>query len=332
METENYLDDKKNKSIKLKSKEFLNQDKMAFDPKSAGCKGKDGWEKKASALGKLSISALIFSIFRKSADFFYFSSSSEKEVKILNAKVEEFEGLEKMFMELLKMCEQFDARVRMLEDQLVQVKETRDTFLKEISAKHEDFIRKLADSQEALIKEAVDRKISSLENEGKRCNLGKSSPSKSSPNIESTVAAESLASKHLVEGGGGSPKVKSLTDKTNSSRLSPSAPEFVLPSMNSIPSGQQKNAPSYAMPTIPGYQVYQDPKLIFQQSGRSQNPNIQHPSFEPPSIQSLRLQNPPGWYIGNPVMSPPVIVPNVSSAGFPSGPMLMQAYLKNPNK
>ena len=230
------------------------------------------------------------------------------------------------------MCEQFDARVRMLEDQLVQVKETRDTFLKEISAKHEDFIRKLADSQEALIKEAVDRKISSLENEGKRCNLGKSSPSKSSPNIESTVAAESLASKHLVEGGGGSPMVKSLTDKANSSRLSPSAPEFVLPSMNSIPSGQQKNAHSYAIPTIPGYHVYQDPKLIFQQSGRSQNPNIQHPSFEPPSIQSLRLQHPPGWYIGNPVMSPPVIVPNVSSAGFSSGPMLMQAYLKNPNK
>ena len=63
METENYLDDKKNKSIKLKSKEFLDQEKMAFDPKSAGCKGKDGWEKKASALGKLSISALNFSIF-----------------------------------------------------------------------------------------------------------------------------------------------------------------------------------------------------------------------------------------------------------------------------
>ena len=252
--------------------------------------------------------------------------------------MEEFEGLEKMFMELLKMCEQFDARVRMLEDQLVQVKETRDTFLKEISAKHEDFIRKLADSQEALIKEAVDRKISSLENEGKRCNLGKSSPGKSSPsksspsksslNIESTVAAESLASEHLVEGvGGGSPKVKSLTDKANSSRLSPSAPEFVLPSMNSIPSGQPKNAPSYAMPTIPGYQVYQDPKLIFQQSGRSQNPNIQHPSFEPPSIQSLRLQHPPGWYIGNPDMTPPVIVPSVSSPGLPRGPMLMQAYL-----
>ena len=63
METENYSDDKKNKSIKLKSKEFLDQEKMAFDPKSAGCKGRGGWEKKASALGKLSISAFNLSIF-----------------------------------------------------------------------------------------------------------------------------------------------------------------------------------------------------------------------------------------------------------------------------
>ena len=39
----------------------------------------------------------------------------------LKSKVERFESLEKMFLELLKMCEQFETRVTSLENQLKQV-------------------------------------------------------------------------------------------------------------------------------------------------------------------------------------------------------------------
>ena len=290
------------------------------------------------------------------------TSSAEKEVKILTGKVDQFEGLEKMFMELLKMCEQFDARVSLLENQLTQVKGTRDTFLKEISEKHEDFIRRLADDQEALINKAVERKMSSLGNEGKRCNISSSSPSKPNPSNSSprfspplrflasksspdkpnpsksipNIAAEPLASNQLAEEGGGGvgSTVKGSTDKaTPSSLLSPSAPEFVLPKNDSttIPADQSKKAPSYRQPFF-DTRWYQDPRLLFQQSGGSQLP-----TFEPPSIQPLSLQPHPNrhqtsWYIGSPVMPPPVIVPNVSSVEFlPAGstvnwdPKLMQA-------
>ena len=62
-------------------------------------------------------------------------SFAETEVKILSAKVEHFEGLEKMFLELLKMCEHFETRVTQLENQVSQVNESGDTFLKEILRK-----------------------------------------------------------------------------------------------------------------------------------------------------------------------------------------------------
>lgn len=42
------------KKKKFKTKIFLVQEKMAFNQKSVG-KVQDGWEKKASALGELSI-------------------------------------------------------------------------------------------------------------------------------------------------------------------------------------------------------------------------------------------------------------------------------------
>ena len=42
------------KKKKFKTKIFLFQEKMAFNQKSVG-KVQDGWEKKASALGELSI-------------------------------------------------------------------------------------------------------------------------------------------------------------------------------------------------------------------------------------------------------------------------------------
>ena len=221
--------------------------------------------------------------------------------------------------------------------------------------KHEDFIRRLADKQEALINEAVERKLSSLGNEGKMCFISKSSPSKLNPSKSSpdkpnpikpipNIAAEPLAANQLVEEGGGGvgstvKAEKGSTDKaTSSCFLSPSAPEFVLPKNDStaIPADQSKKAPSYRQPFF-DTRWYQDPRLIFQQSGGgSQHPNLQHPTFEPPSIQPLSLQHHPNrqtsWYIGSPVMPPPVIVPNVSSVEFlPAGstvnwdPKLMQA-------
>ena len=236
-----------------------------------------------------------------------------------------------MFMELLKMCEKFDARVRVLENQIGQVKETRDTFLKEISEKHEDFIRRVSQNHETLIEEAVEQKMASLDNRCNRCNPSqsspaklspnKSSPSKFNPNIESAIAAAVKTE-------------MSKTDKAISSTLSPSAPEFVLPKNNltNIPSDQSTTAPFF-----PRYRVFQDPRLMFQQSGGSQNP-----SFEPSSFQPFSLQH-PGWYLGSPVVAPPVIVPDVSNAvGFLYGPTVnwspkimqanMLAHLKNLNK
>ena len=52
---------------------------------------------------------------------FHFHSLVEDEVQTLKSKVERFESLEKMFLELLKMCEQFETRVTTLENQLKQV-------------------------------------------------------------------------------------------------------------------------------------------------------------------------------------------------------------------
>ena len=52
---------------------------------------------------------------------FHFHSLVEDEVHTLKSKVERFESLEKMFLELLKMCEQFETRVTTLENQLKQV-------------------------------------------------------------------------------------------------------------------------------------------------------------------------------------------------------------------
>ena len=273
-----------------------------------------------------------FSIFHLLVEIFLISLSlAEKEVKNLKTKVEQFEGLQEMFKELLKMCEQFDARVRVLENQIGQVKETRDTFLKEISEKHEDFIRRLSQNQETLIKEAVEQKMASLYNRCNRCNPSqsspaklsphKSSPSKFNPNIERALAAAVKTE-------------MSKTDKAISSTLSPSAPEFVLPKNNltNIPSDQSTTAPFF-----PRYRVFQDPRLMFQQSGGSQNP-----SFEPSSFQPFSLQH-PGWYLGSPVVAPPVIVPDVSNAvGFLYGPTVnwgpkimqanMLAHLRNLNK
>ena len=152
------------------------------------------------------------------------------------------------------------------------------------------------------------------------------------------------ASNQLVEEGG--PPVKtemSKTDKATSSRLSPSAPEFVLPKKNltTTPSDHSKKAALYMMATLPGYQLYQNPRLVVQQSGGRQNPSMQPPSFESRSIQSLSLQH-PGWYLGSPLVAPPVIVPDVSNAvGFLYGPTVnwgpkimqanMLAHLRNLN-
>ena len=255
-----------------------------------------------------------------------------------------------MFMELLKMCEQFDARVRVLENQIGQVKETRDTFLKEVAEKHEDFIQRLSQNQETLIGEAVDRKMSILDNKGNKCNLTTSSPSELSPNKSSPSKTSPSPSKFnpTIESAiAAAVKTEmSKTDKATSSSLSPSAPEFVLPKNNltttpsTIPD-QSKKAPLYVMATLPGYQFYQDPRLVFQQSGGSQNPRMQPPSFEPPSHQPLSLQH-QSWYLGNPLVAPPVIVPDVSNNGFPSvptvnwSPKTMQAntlaHLNNLNK
>ena len=225
----------------------------------------------------------------------------------------------------------------MIIDICPQVKETRDTFFKEVLDKQESLIRRLADNQEALINGAVEKKMSSLKNEGGnicKSRASKSDPSKLTPNI---AATQPLASNQLVEGGdvGGSTvkAEKSLTEKATTSSLSPSAPEFVLPKngLKTNPSeDQSKNAPGYQMVpderswTPDGTRWYQDPRLIFQQSGgcsRSPKfPNLQHPSFEPPSTQPLDLQHPvPNCYTGGTVMAPPIIVPDVSSNGFPGG-------------
>ena len=92
---------------------------MASNQKSVVGKAKDGWEKKAVGnLGKnFSFAFLRFWLFFS----FLRLSFAEKEVKILSAKVGQFEGLEKMFLELLKVCEQFEERVTELENQLSQV-------------------------------------------------------------------------------------------------------------------------------------------------------------------------------------------------------------------
>ena len=192
--------------------------------------------------------------------------------------------------------------------------------------------------------------MSILDNKGNKCNLTKSSPSELSPNKSSASKTSPSPSKfhpNIESAIAAAVKTEmSKTDKATSSRLSPSAPEFVLPKNNltttpsTIPD-QSKKAPLYVMPTLPGYQVYQDPRLVFQQSGGSQNPRMQPPNFEPPSLQPLSLQH-PGWYLGNPVVAPPVIVPDVSTVGFPCGPTvtwspkIMQAnalaHLKNLKK
>lgn len=133
---------------------------------------------------------------------------AENEVQILKNKVERFESLEKMFLELLKMCEQFETRVTSLENQLKQK------------------------DQEASIEEAVARRISLLKMEKDKSNSShpsKSEVSSAGAEVKSTPSSGHLSNTNVPKEVSTMKTEDTKLDKFISSRLSPTAPEFVLP-------------------------------------------------------------------------------------------------------
>ena len=206
------------------------------------------------------------------------------------------------------MCEQFETRVTVLENQVGEMKkslslvsETRPTFLKEMSKKHEDFIQIIAENQEILIKEEIERKIS--RNEANPNKTSPRKPTKTNPSAvpELTPAVplemtpgDPLAPNKLAERSSMVKDEGRKTDKeTFFSRLSPSAEEFVLPKNN--PSEQPKKNPPYSpplvAPTLPGHQV--DVPAIY--SGLTSN----HSTSKCQTSQDTTHIPPACWYTGN---------------------------------
>ena len=186
---------------------------------------------------------------------FHFRSLVEDEVHTLKSKVERFESLEKMFLELLKMCEQFETRVTSLEKQLKQ----RD--------------------QEASIEEAVARRISLLEMGKEKSNS--SYPSKSEVSSAGAEVKSTSSSGHLSNTNVPKEKTEDTKlDKFISSRLSPTAPEFVLPK-RSIP--PESVDPRFAN------QFCNNQVLIQQVPDVGRNPNMEKLRIDPGNINQIRV-------------------------------------------
>ena len=160
-----------------------------------------------------------------------------------------------------------------------QVKETRDTFLKEISKKQEDFAQMMKKNQETIIEEAVARRIFKLETENDKSHLPEVLCSRG-VGVQKTFPSVKLPNTSVPKEVSTVKTEEAKLDKSISSRLSPTAPEFVLP--------KRSNPPESVSPHLPN-QFYNNQVLIQQLPDVGINPNMEKLRIDPGNINQIRV-------------------------------------------